>query len=261
MNASHDLEQLARRMLADYDRHDPGTAFADGLSLSIDDAYRIQSLVAELREARGERVIGYKVGCTSPVIRRRLGAGHPVFGRLFESDCWTSGVNLPAERFTGLAIEGELAVRLACDLPAVEMPDADVAAAIHSVFPVIELHNLVFRRGDPSVEELVANNAIHAGFVSAKELTTKLDSEAATLRIEMDEAEIATVSGQALTQTIFDSLRWLSRELLRHGQGLQRGQTILCGSIADLFPVHPVSRIAVTTDRFGAVECAIVDNV
>ena len=73
-----DLEQLARRQLAEYDRRTPGTAFAGGLSLTIEEAYRLQYLVTGLRIARGEAVIGYKVGCTSPVIRNRLNVEHPV---------------------------------------------------------------------------------------------------------------------------------------------------------------------------------------
>ena len=126
------LEHLARRQLADYDHGEPGTAFADGLRLSLAEAYRVQSLVAELRERRGERVIGYKLGCTSPVIRQLMGIGHPVFGRLFDSDRWPSGTSLPATRFAGLAIEGELAVRLAGDLSAGAASGAEFSAARHT---------------------------------------------------------------------------------------------------------------------------------
>ena len=58
-----DLDTLATRMLRDYDRHTPGTPFADGLHLSIDEAYRLQSRVAQRREARDEQVVGYKSLC------------------------------------------------------------------------------------------------------------------------------------------------------------------------------------------------------
>lgn len=43
------LDTIAHRMLADYDAANPGTVFADGLRLSIPDAWRLQAAVAKLR--------------------------------------------------------------------------------------------------------------------------------------------------------------------------------------------------------------------
>ena len=255
-----DISHLAARQLRDYDARTPGTVFAEQLSLNEEQAYAIQSVVCRLREQRGESVVGYKIGCTSAGIQQQLGVDHPVFGRLFDCDCWPSGTSLPSARFAGLAIEGELAVRLACDLPAADLTSAELAAAIESVFAVIELHNFVFRRAEPSAEELIANNAIHAGFVYATNPSPTLDSDPNTLRIEIDDVVVATVSGTELTRTIVDSLSWLAKELRRHGSGLQAGQTILCGSVADLFPIARACRIAVATDRFGSVECTIGEN-
>ena len=255
-NSDPILNQLARRQLADFDRREPGTAFADGLRLSIAQAYRVQSLVTELRERRGESVIGYKVGCTSPTIRKNLRIDHPVFGRLFESNCWPSGTRLPVTQFSALAIEGELAVRLVRDLPTVEILQ-EIPEAIDAVFPVIELHNLVFRRGEPAADELIANNAIHAGFVYAGNGFQPFDRDTAQLRIDIDDVPVAKLSGPELTNTVVDSLSWLAAELNRLGRSLQGGQTILCGSVADLVPISGSCRILVTTDRFGSVECTL----
>ena len=61
-----DVEQLAKRQLDDYDRHQPGGLFAGHpIQMTVDDAYALQLAVASLRELRGEPVAGYKVGCIS----------------------------------------------------------------------------------------------------------------------------------------------------------------------------------------------------
>ena len=78
-------------MLRDYDRHTPGTPFAEGLRLSIDEAYLLQARVAEQRQARGERVAGYKIGCVAPVNQARHGLSHPVWGRLWSGEQHRSG--------------------------------------------------------------------------------------------------------------------------------------------------------------------------
>jgi len=251
-----ELRKLADRQLADYDRHDPGTAFADGLQLSIEQACRVQSLVTDLRNQRGEKTIGWKVGCTSPVIRQRLRVDHPVFARLFESESWPTGTTLSQSQFAGLAIEGELAVQLGSDL-APGVSESEIAAAIESVFPVIELHNFIFR-GEPSAGELIANNAIHAGFVFG-DSQAAFDPRPARLHIGFEESELATVEGLELTQTILDSLSWLAAELPRHEESLDAGQTVLCGSVADLFPITAPGRLRVTTDRFCSVECSFAE--
>ena len=63
------IDNLALRQLEDYDLGRPGTLFAGGIELSVDQAYALQSAVVNLRCKRGEKVIGYKVGCTSPAIK------------------------------------------------------------------------------------------------------------------------------------------------------------------------------------------------
>ncbi len=188
-----DISHLAARQLRDYDARTPGTVFAEQFSLSEEEAYAIQSEVCRLREQRGELVVGYKIGCTSPGIQQQLGIDHPVFGRLFEGERWPSGISLSSSRFAGLAIEGELAVRLACDLSDEKLSDVKILEAIESVFAVIELHNFVCRRGEPSVEELIANNAIHAGFVYATNPSPTLDSDPNSLRIEIDDVVVALI--------------------------------------------------------------------
>ena len=86
------IRQLAARQLADYDAREPGTLFAEGVTLDVAEAYAVQSAVAALRRGRGERIVGYKVGCTSPNIRAQLRIDHCVAARLYDSEQHSSGV-------------------------------------------------------------------------------------------------------------------------------------------------------------------------
>ena len=160
-----DLDTLATRMLRDYDRHTPGTPFADGLHLSIDEAYRLQSRVARRREARDEQVVGYKIGCVAPVNQARHGLSHPVWGRLWSCEQRPSGATLPQGGFANVAVEAELGVTLGRDVGRDVGGVTGIVAAVAQVVVAVELHNLVLRGGDPTGPELIANNAIHAGVV------------------------------------------------------------------------------------------------
>lgn len=61
---------------------------------------------------------------------------------------------------------------------------------------------------------------------------------------------VARASGIELTRTVLDSVRWLAKELSRSGRTLKAGQTILCGSVADLISIESACRVVVTTDRY-----------
>ena len=94
VKAAFQISAWAARQLADYDARTPGSVFGDCVMLSVAEGYKLQSAVASLRCERGERIIGYKVGCTSPKIRGQLGIDHCVTGRLFDSEKHESGATL-----------------------------------------------------------------------------------------------------------------------------------------------------------------------
>ena len=191
-----DIAQLAARQLRDYDARTPGAIFAEGLSLSEQQAYAIQSETSRLRQRSGEALIGYKIGCTSPVVQRQLGTDHPIFGRVFSSERYCSGTEqLLLNQFAGLAIEGELAVRLSENIPG-DCTDPDrILRCVSGVFPVIELHNLVLRSQKRDAAELIANNALHAGFVALSVEHDLPSCEELLLRISVNGEATAEANG------------------------------------------------------------------
>ncbi len=82
--------------------------------------------VVALRVAAGDRLIGYKVGCTGPGTVQQFGMEGPIRGCLFESEVRNSRDALDLPNFASLAIEGEMAVRIGTDdtIEAVHQPHA-----------------------------------------------------------------------------------------------------------------------------------------
>lgn len=254
-----DLQELAQRMLANYDARTPGRLFGDPLELTTAQAYALQAEIARLRERRGERVIGYKVGCTSRPIQVQLGVDEPIFGRLFDTECFPSGVHLSSSRYANLAVEGELAVRLSKDLPSEPLSAEECREAIAEVFPVIELHHYVLPRSSPT-GWLIASSGMHAGFVLAETETHSLGlaNFARSLSVRINEVVVGAVGdSESLTRPI-ESLRWLAGRLAQFGLHLCNGQVILTGSPLNLYPVALSSRIVVEAPPLG-MSCVEID--
>src|SRR5205823_8775667 len=168
---TRDLDQLARRQLADYDAASPGLRFADPeFDLSVPEAYELQFKIASLRQLRGESIAGYKVGCVSPAVQGQLGLNQPLFGYIFDTEVYRPDVSLDHNRFHQLAIEGEFAFRMAEDVPDAGWLAANAQHAIEAAFAVIELHNFCCRApAGRLAQELIANNGMHAGVVLPEE--------------------------------------------------------------------------------------------
>lgn len=250
--------QWASRQLADYDARNPGTLFAEGVVLNVAQGYELQGAVAQLRSRRGERIVGYKVGCTSPKIRAQLGIDHCVTGRLYDSERHASGAVLSRTEYAKLAIEGELAVELSREPTESDFSGVDVPPCVARVIPVIELHNHVMRGERPSAGELIAHNAIHAGFVAGCGDSRKDACGDPSLAIFADNRLLDECEGPALIQTISSSLRWLMEIVRDSGDRLGAGQVILTGSIPSLIPIDENCRVRVDAPPFGSVEVKFI---
>jgi 2-keto-4-pentenoate hydratase len=245
------IAEIARRQLADYDAHRPGRIFEDAaftFTLTLAEAFEVQRQVAALRAARGEAVAGYKIGCISEAVQRQLGLHRPAFGHLFATELYRSGVVLDAAAFDALAIEGEFAVRIAADL------------SIASVFPVIELHNNVFRGAVRTPQELIANNALHAGVVLPSleipcPAPEKLVDE--TISVFCNGELLGSAKGGAIPGGPFASLGKVSEHLASVGNALQPDQIVLTGSPLPLYPARPGDHIVVRGPQSIEVQLSV----
>jgi len=241
---------LAARQLADYRARTPGTFFGeDHPPLSLDEAYAVQGEVATLRAAEGEPVGGYKVGCTGPNVREQFGMDGPIRGFVYETELYPSGVNLSHASYANLAVEGELAVRLGDD------------AQIVSVFPVIELHNYVFRSETPNLQELIVNNGVHAGVVLPATEGVQWRGEEpldGTLRVEINGRTVEEGPMSGVPGGPAGSVEWLRQHLAAYGLALQPQQLVLTGTPLGLYPVRPGDSVRVAAERLGSAEATVV---
>ena len=82
----------------------------------IEAAYAVQQLNVERRIARGQRLIGRKIGLTSMAVQRQLGVSQPDYGALLSDMIVGDGATLPPEGLLQPKVEAEVALVLGSDL-------------------------------------------------------------------------------------------------------------------------------------------------
>jgi 2-keto-4-pentenoate hydratase len=230
-------------------------------SLSLEDAYRVQDLVIQLRLANGERVAGYKVGCTSRAIREQFGLQEPICGRLIEPHVYRSDTELRLSEFTSCALEPEFVLHIGKDISDSQTDDESLLKAIDFVSPGMEVHNYKFWFGEPTSQELIASNGIHACLVigEAKVAPNELDLAQEEASLFIDDELVASAAGhEIMSGGPLASLRWLIGHLTARGDYLRAGQLVIPGSPVRLIPVAAGSVARATLTQVGSVRVKFV---
>ena len=231
----------------------PGTAFADGLRLSLPNAWRVQGAVADLREQRGESVVGYKIGCVAKNNQRANGLSHPVWARLWSTEQHSNGASLRKADFANVGIEAEFAIMLNQDIEPGNTSTEEVADAAEYIYPVLELHNVVMRGDKPTGHELIANNGIHAGVVRGEGIAVSREPLTTDLALIYDGEVVDSWQSLQWPGDILSAVKWLAERLATSGKRLVKGDMILTGAFGPPIPLGDKTRVDATSSGFGNV--------
>ena len=248
-----ELENYAHKILSDYDAKTPGRIFKDKIRISNEDAWRLQSAVTDLRQRRGEEVIGYKIGCVAKETQDKMGFTKPAWGRLWNSELHLNGVSLKKINYANPAMEAEFGIILNRDLEPEFVSFDYILNSIDTIHPIIEIHNLVFHGNSPLGAELLANNAIHAGVVLGQPTNGQIVSQATDLKLKFDNEVIDTWLDKIWPYDMISEVEWLVREQQKLGNILRKGNLILTGAYGLPIPINEKVLIQASSSAFGNV--------
>ena len=247
------IEIIANKILQDYDLKNPGTIFKEKKIISNDDALLIQSNVARLRQKRGEEIIGYKIGCVSKDTQKKMGFTQPACGYLWKNELHNSGAILNKKDYTNPAMEAEFGVILNRDIKP-DLASFDyILQSIEGIYPLIEIHNLVFYGNEPYGAELLTNNAIHAGVILGSETKLPSDKTKTDLKLIYDKEVIDTWTNKIWPNDMLSELDWLIKEQEKKNNYLKKGDLILTGAYGFPVPINEKELVEVASSAFGDV--------
>jgi 2-keto-4-pentenoate hydratase len=249
-----ELDIFSNKILEDYDRKNPSMIFKDKIKITNEDALIIQSNVAKLRKNRGEKIIGYKIGCISKDTQKKMGFIQPACGFLWKSELYPSEIKLNKKDYTNPSMEAEFGVILNRNINP-ELSSFDyILESIEGIYPLIEIHNLVFHGDEPYGAELLANNAIHAGVVLGSETKLPINKIETDLKLIYDQEVIDTWGDKSWPVDMLSEVNWLVKEQAKSNNYLKKGDLILTGAYGFPVQINDKKLVEVTSSAFGDVK-------
>jgi 2-oxo-3-hexenedioate decarboxylase/2-keto-4-pentenoate hydratase len=218
-------------------------------------AYAVQACLHGIQEAAGLGArLGWKIGCTTPVMQGYMGIDHPCAGGLFASTITQGGaqgggqsgaeagaegpVRHAFDDFCRVGVECEIVVRLGADLPAAAAPydRATVAGAVAACMAGIEVVDDRFRNfRQVDVWTMAAGDFFNAGGVLGTPIADfdPLALDALTGRMTVNGAAAGAGRGGDILGHPLEALAWLANLKAGQGEALAAGEIVMLGSVVE----------------------------
>jgi 2-oxopent-4-enoate/cis-2-oxohex-4-enoate hydratase len=242
--------------------HQQGDFFPDAWKgkLDLEQAYRVQLGLLEMKLAHGEQQAGWKVGLTADTMREMFGGKEPVFGHLLESSSVPSGHMFEIAGLRNPMVENEILVTMGDDLSG---PDATLAqarqamASIAPAFEIVELRGADMRVDLPLA---VTDNVGQYAFVHGEpiELLPDFDLGAIRAEVRVNGEVVENALGGDVMDNQVQTVAWLANTLHRYGRRLQAGQRIMSGSFTKPAPVKAGDAVETHFIGVGTVAASFV---
>jgi 2-keto-4-pentenoate hydratase len=215
-------------------------------SLSLAAAYDIQHALVAMRVDAGERIIGWKLGYTSQVMREQMGVDRPNFGpltdwMLLRTDAWVS------ELFVQPRVEPEIGLRLrtAIDGRCGPVDRQTVALAISEALACLEIVHSTWTGYRFSLEQNTADHSSAGQVVVGPPLAVSSLMDLGAVKVQLFDAQgqLGAGIGSDADGHPLDAVARLAGELAAIDRRLEPGDLVITGGLTAAFPLPPGGRL------------------
>ncbi len=233
-------------------RATPIAQFTTEHELDVADAYAVQALSIARRTARGEQIVGIKMGLTSRAKMAQVGVDSMSWGRLTDAMLLADGASISLDGYVHPRVEPEIAFLIdrplggkVTGLQAIEAVGAVAAAA-----EVIDSRYENFRF---ALADVIADNSSSSSFVVGdwRDRATPFDNLGIALSVDGRTAEVG--SSAAILGNPVRSLVEAARLVDLAGLRLEPGWIVLAGAATAAVPLAPGCSYRVSVESLGRV--------
>lgn len=217
--------------------------------------YEAQTINRRLGEADGQRVIGAKLGLTSPAKQQTMGISEPIAGWLTQTAHLSADRALDLDQFFQPRLEPEIGfiTRKDIDRP---LTTAEAFATVDGIFLGAEIIDSRYTNYDFRLADVVADNCSAAAYLTAPTVRAPRTFDDLTLlgcAFYVDGALFETAASAAILGNPINAIVWLSQHLYTNGHTLAAGSIILAGAPTNAHPLHEVRSATVAIGGLGSI--------
>ena len=222
-------------------------------------AYQLQfELHSGLTEAGfGERV-GWKIGCTTPIMQKFMSIDHPCSGGVMARSVHFDHFEASYSDFNHVGVECEIAVTLGQDLPQKSQPydSENIRIAIESCRAAMEIVDdryADFRT--MTTESMIVDDFFQSACVLGPEIAAWQNIDLAQMvgRTMVNGEEVGNGKGADIMGHPLNALAWLANNLNDLGYQLKAGEFILLGSMVECQWLSPDDQIVMQNSELGQI--------
>jgi 2-oxo-3-hexenedioate decarboxylase len=223
--------------------------------LDLPTAYAVQDAALVRRLARGEHLVGVKLGLTSRAKQRRMNVDTPLTAWLTDAMALPAGEPVPQDRLIHPRAEPELVFVLGERLQGPGVTAVTAMRAVETVYAGVEIIDSRYADFRFTLPDVVADNASAGYYVTGPvgRPPAALDLSMEACLVEVDGKVVDSATGAAVQGHPGEALALAANSLGERGHALEAGWVVLTGGMTDAVAVLPGSRLAVDFTHLGSI--------
>ncbi|WP_175650454.1 2-oxo-3-hexenedioate decarboxylase [Pseudomonas sp. Marseille-P9899] len=224
------------------------------------DAYAIQDAIRAIKEQRGVRIAGLKMGLTSHAKMRQMGVIDPIHGFITDYGSVPEGGVIDTRELIHPKVEAEIAFVTNRPLSGPGCHIGTVLAATDFVLPAVEVIDSRYENFRFDLKSVIADNTSSARYVlGGQPLSVQaLDLRNLGVVMERNGRIVATASAAAVLGHPAQSVAMLANMLGERGREIPAGTLILTGGVTEAVAVEAGDNINVRFQHLGSVSMRFV---
>ncbi|MEV0733445.1 fumarylacetoacetate hydrolase family protein [Polymorphospora sp. NPDC050346] len=239
-----DLATIAERLDRAATSRTATPQFGADAGLDVPTAYRIQEAVVAHRTARGERLVGLKLGLTSRAKMAQMGVDEVIWGRLTDAMAIADGGTISLADHIHPKAEPEVAFLI----------EGGAIAAVAPAIEVIDSRYVDFRFTLP---EVIADNTSASGFVVGAWQPVPAGIDNLGVLLEVDGRTVQIGSTAAILGDPRRALAEAVRLAAADGVELTDGSVLLAGAATAAVPLEPGAHIRAVVESLGTASLKV----
>ncbi|MGH8892933.1 MAG: 2-keto-4-pentenoate hydratase [Actinomycetes bacterium] len=223
--------------------------------LDLAQAYAVQDEALARRLARGEHIVGVKLGLTSRAKQRRMNIDTPLTAWLTDGMVLPAGEPVPRDRLIHPRAEPEVVFVLGERLQGPGLTAAAAMRAVETVYAGVEIIDSRYADFRFTLPDVVADNASSGCYLTGPVglPPAALDLSLEACLVEVDGKVVDTATGAAVQGHPGEALALAANSLGERGHALEAGWVVLTGGMTDAVTVEPGSRVAAHFTHLGSI--------